>query len=113
MDDVRTWIAQADCIVLPSYREGMPRVLLEGAAMGRPVIATNVPGCREVVEEGITGYLCRPRDPIDLGEKCLSMYSLLPAERDKMGLNARKMVEKKFDESLVINCYIDLIQNNI
>jgi glycosyltransferase involved in cell wall biosynthesis len=113
VEDIRSLISQSDCIVLPSYREGLPRILLEGAAMGRPLIATDVPGCREVIEEGVTGYLCRVRDPIDLGEKCLRMYSLSPTQRKTIGLNARKMVEQRFDEKIVIDHYLDLIENPI
>ena len=59
--DVRPFIAGADCLVLPSYREGLPRSLLEGAAMGRPLIATDAPGCRNLVEPGVTGFLCDVR----------------------------------------------------
>ena len=66
-DDVRPFIADADCVVLPSYREGTPRTLLEAAAMGKPLIATDVPGCRNVVEHGRNGFLCRVRDAEDLG----------------------------------------------
>ncbi len=61
-DDVRPFIAAADCVVLPSYREGTPRTLLEAAAMAKPLIATNVPGCREVVEDGVNGLLCEAAD---------------------------------------------------
>ena len=56
--DVRAFIGNADCVVLPSYREGVPRTLMEASAMGRPIVATDVPGCREVVENGVTGLLC-------------------------------------------------------
>ena len=59
-DDVRPYMAAASAVVLPSYREGLPRSLLEAAAMARPLIATDVPGCREVVEDGVNGYLCEP-----------------------------------------------------
>ena len=65
-DDVRPHIAAADCVVLPSYREGTPRTLLEAAAMAKPIVATDVPGCREVVEHGRTGFLCQVRDAKDL-----------------------------------------------
>ncbi len=74
--DVRPAIKDADCIVLPSYREGAPRTLIEGAAMGRPTIATDVPGCRDVVEDGTTGLLCRVRDADDLAVKMIQMIEM-------------------------------------
>ena len=69
-DDVRPHIVEASCVVLPSfYREGVPRSLLEAAAMGRPIITTNSVGCREVVDDGVNGFLCQPQDAQDLAEK--------------------------------------------
>src|SRR6266849_7189519 len=77
--DVRPYIAAADCIVLPSYyREGVPRSLLEAAAMGRPIVTSNAVGCREVVEDRVNGFLCRPRDAADLAEKLERMITLSP-----------------------------------
>jgi glycosyltransferase involved in cell wall biosynthesis len=68
LDDVRPVLEQADFVVLPSYREGMSRVLLEAAAMGRPIVATDVPGCRDLVTDGVNGYLCQPRSAESLTE---------------------------------------------
>src|SRR5581483_9725820 len=67
--DVRPVIANADCVVLPSYREGVPRTLMEASAMGRPIVATDVPGCREVVDDGITGLLCEVKNAHSLSTK--------------------------------------------
>ncbi len=105
-DDVRPWIAAADCVVLPSYREGTSRTLLEASAMARPVIATDVPGCRQVVEHGRTGYLCRVRDPRDLAEKMLQMIGLPAAERARLGAEGRRKMEREYDENIVIERYL-------
>lgn len=109
-DDVRAEIAAADCVVLPSfYREGTPRTLLEAAAMGRPIITTDSVGCREVVDDGVNGYLCRPRDAEDLADKMARMAALSPAEREALGLRGREKVEREFDEQIVIGKYLEAI----
>ncbi len=108
-DDVRAMIAAADCVVLPSYREGTPRTLLEAAAMGRPIITTDAVGCRDVVDDGMNGYLCRPRDADDLADKMERMAAMSLAERAAMGLRGREKVEREFDEKIVIGKYIDAI----
>ena len=77
-EDVRPHIAAADCIVLPSYREGLPRSLLEGAAMARPLIATDVPGCRDVVEDGVNGLLCEARSAASLAAAMERMLAMSP-----------------------------------
>ena len=108
-NDVRPEIADTDCIVLPSYREGTPRTLLEAAAMARPIVTTNAVGCREVVEDGINGYLCEPRNATDLADKLNQMLCLTPTDRTNMGLSGRDKVEREFDEQLVINKYLEAI----
>ncbi len=105
-DDVRAEITAADCVVLPSYREGTPRSLLEAAAMGRPIITTDATGCREVVEDGVNGYLCRIKDATDLANKMAQMAVLLPIERVEMGARGRKKIECEFDERIVIEKYL-------
>lgn len=110
--DVRQYIENADCVVLPSYREGISNVLLEAAAMAKPSIASDVPGCREVVEGGETGYLCQPHDSEDLFRNMVRMYQTTYEERLEMGCKARKKVIHEFDKKIVIDCYlkeIDLI----
>lgn len=104
-DDVATIIAQADCVVLPSYREGTPRTLLEAAAMAKPLIATNVPGCREVVQQNINGLLCRVRNAPDLAEKMEQMLQMPPEQLQKMGEASRHIAETKFDVNFVIQRY--------
>jgi glycosyltransferase involved in cell wall biosynthesis len=108
--DVRPAIRKVDCVVLPSYREGTPRSLLEAAAMGKPVIATDVPGCRQVVEHGQTGFLVRPRDVVDLAEKMERMVTLSAAERMAMGLKGREKMVREFDERIVVDRYLQAIR---
>ncbi len=110
-DDIRPFIAEADCVVLPSYREGVPRTLLEAAAMGRPIVTTDSVGCREVVDDGVNGYLCKPRDADDLAEKMERMIALAPEVRAEMGRRGREKMEQQFDESIVIRSYLDVLSN--
>jgi glycosyltransferase involved in cell wall biosynthesis len=110
-DNVREEIAQADCVVLPSfYREGTPRTLLEAAAMARPIITTDSVGCRDVVDDGVNGFLCRPKDASDLADKMARMIDISYAEREAMGLRGREKVEREFDEKIVIDKYLAAIE---
>ncbi len=108
-DDVREQIASADCIVLPSYREGTPRTLLEAAAMGKPIITSNVVGCKEVVEHGVNGLLCEVKNAQDLALKMKAMLLLSEDQRRLMGENGRLKMEKEFDENIVIQKYLQAI----
>ncbi len=108
-DDVREHIASADCIVLPSYREGTPRTLLEAAAMGKPIITTNVVGCKEVVEHGVNGFLCEVKNAQDLARKMKEMLELSEDQRKLMGQNGRLKMEKEFDEKYVIQKYFHAV----
>jgi glycosyltransferase involved in cell wall biosynthesis len=110
-DNVREEIALADCVVLPSYREGTPRTLLEAAAMARPIVTTDTVGCREVVDDGSNGYLCRVKDSKDLADKIEKVCLLPPEERALMGLRGRKKVEREFDEQIVIKMYLEAISS--
>ena len=105
-DDVRPHIAAADCLVLPSYREGLPRSLLEGAAMARPLIASNVPGCREVVDDGVNGLLCEVRSASSLAAAMQRMLAMSPADRAAMGQAGRRKAEAEFDDKLVAAAYL-------
>ena len=108
--DVRPYIEAAHCIVLPSYREGLPRVLLEAGAMERPVIASNVPGCRDVVVDEITGFLCEAGSGRALARCMEKFLKLSPDEHLSMGRAGRKRVQTKFDEKIVINSYLDVVR---
>ena len=112
-DDIRPYLTETDCVVLPSYREGVPRTLLEAAAMARPIVTTDAVGCRDVVDHGINGFLCRPRDAIDLADKLEMMIALTPEERQEMGCQGRLKVEREFDEQIVINKYLQVIDTVI
>jgi len=109
-DDVPSVIAQSDCVVLPSYREGTPRSLLEAAAMEKPIITTNTVGCKEVVEDGINGYLCRVRDANDLAKKLEKMLLLPPQARQIMGKKGREKMQRSFDERIVFDHYLHAIK---
>lgn len=109
-DNVREEIALADCVVLPSYREGTPRTLLEAAAMARPIVTTNSVGCRDVVDDGVNGYLCKPKDASDLADKMERIVRMSPAEREAMGSRGRVKIEREFDEQIVIDKYLSAIQ---
>jgi glycosyltransferase involved in cell wall biosynthesis len=110
-DDVRPHITAATVIVLPSYREGLPRSLLEGAAMARPLVTTDVPGCREVVENGVNGLLCEVRNARSLAEAMRSLIRMPPEERSKMGLASRKLAEDRFSEERVVQAYLDALNS--
>lgn len=105
-EDVRPFIAAANCVVLPSYREGLPRSLLEGAAMARPLIASDVPGCRDVVEDGVNGLLCDVRSATSLAAAMQEMMSMTPARRSAMGAAGRRKVEAEFDQRIVADFYL-------
>jgi glycosyltransferase involved in cell wall biosynthesis len=108
-DDMVPVYSGAACVVLPSYREGMPRSLLEAAAMGKPVITTDVPGCREAVVPGTTGWLVPARDARALAGAMIEFLDTSAAERDAMGLAARARVVAQFDETVVIDAYRSVI----
>jgi glycosyltransferase involved in cell wall biosynthesis len=110
VDDIRPLIAEADCVLLPSYyREGVPRALLEAAASARPVITTDWPGCREALDDGVTGFLCQPRSSDSLADAMRRMMNLEPAERQAMGREGRTKMEREFSEELVIRAYLDAL----
>ncbi len=108
-DNIREVVQQADCVVLPSYREGTPRILLEAAALAKPLIATKVPGCVEVVEDGVNGMLCEAKSAADLASKMEKMINLDQLTLMEMGKASRYKVESKFDESIVIGKYLDAL----
>jgi glycosyltransferase involved in cell wall biosynthesis len=108
-DDVRPHVAAASAVVLPSYREGMPRSLLEAAAMGKPLVATDVPGCTEIARAGENAVLCEARSARSLAEAMLAMLDRSPAERAAMGRCSRAIAEAEFDTSVVEDRYLDVL----
>ena len=107
--DIRKFIAEADCIVLPSYREGTSNILLEAASMEKPIITTNTTGCKETVEDEVTGFLCKVKDAEDLADKMKKMYLLSEEDRKTMGRKGRQKIIKEFDKQIVINAYLKAI----
>ena len=102
-DDVKKFIADAHCVVLPSYREGTPKSLLESCSMGRPVLATDVPGCREIVEHGHNGLLCSVKNSNDLANKMKEFIEIPYKNRVKMGEAGRLKIEETFSDNKVLN----------
>ena len=109
-DNVASFISEADCIVLPSYREGLSRVLLEAASMSKPIITSDVPGCREVVVDGVNGYLCEARDSDSLAEQVEKILNLSEEEHREFGKKGREKVLKEFDEKIIIEKYLEVIK---
>ncbi len=108
--DVQPFIQSADCIVLPSYREGTPHTLLEAASCAKPIITTDVPGCHQVVKDNYNGLLCQAMDACDLANTMDRMAKLDDGTLRKFGMNGRKKMEQEFDESLVIDKYLQTIE---
>jgi len=110
-DHVENEILQVDCIVLPSfYREGTPKTLLESASMEKPIITTNNIGCKDVVDDGVNGYLCKIKDSNDLADKIEKMINLSEEERNLMGKEGRKKIINDFDEKIVFKKYLESIK---
>ena len=107
--DIRKFIAEADCIVLPSYREGTSNILLEAASMEKAIITTNTTGCKETVDDEVTGFLCKVKDAEDLADKMEKMYLLSEEDRKTMGKKGRQKIIKEFDKQIVINAYLEAI----
>ena len=101
-DSMEALYADVDCVVLPSYREGMPRSLLEAGAMSLPVVATDVPGCRSIVQDGFNGLLCDVKSTVSLQLAMQKMLAMTDEQRSVMGGNGRALVAKKFNEQLVV-----------
>jgi glycosyltransferase involved in cell wall biosynthesis len=109
--DVRPFIGEASAIVLPSYGEGLPRSLLEGAAMARPLVATDVPGCRDLVEDGLNGFLCAARDAASLAAAMQRLAGLPDEQRAAMGTRSRRKVQEGFSEKVVVRAYVESLDS--
>lgn len=100
-DSMEQIYAKVDCVVLPSYREGLPRSLLEAGAMGLPVVATDVPGCRQIVRDGWNGFLCEAQSIESLVGAMKNVLEMTEQGRSDFGSNGRKLVREKYDETMV------------
>lgn len=100
--DVHPFYEAADCVVLPSYHEGMSNVLLEAAASGRPLITSDIPGCREAVEDGVSGYLCPAKDADALYEAMRRFVELPENCRGELGRRGRERMEQRFSKTAVV-----------
>ena len=112
-DDIRGFLEDSDLVVLPSYREGAPKSLIEAASMAKPLIATDVPGCREVVNHEVNGFLCEVKNPVSLAVAIKRYIELDDSSKIEMGKKSRELAEEKFDIIKVNNCYINEINKII
>lgn len=108
-DNVYEQLMDSDCFILPSYREGLSKSLIEAGSTGLPSITSDVPGCNDVIINGYNGFLVNPRDFISLKNRMNEVLNLDKSQLDRMGLNSRKVVEEKFSLSIVNNIYINEI----
>ena len=109
--DPKPYYAMSHCVVLPSYHEGMSNVLLEAASTGRALITTDIPGCREAVDEGVNGYLCGKQDADSLQDCMVKFLELSPDQRKEMGKDGRKKMENEFDKKIIVQETITNIFN--
>ena len=113
-NNVKEVIINCDCVVLPSfYKEGVPRTLMEGAAMEKPLITTNIQGCKEVVKHDYNGYLCEPKNSQDLIKKIEKFIFLSKEKREKLGKNGREKMKKEFDINIIIKKYKKIVSKEI
>jgi len=110
-EDVKSFIDNATCIALPSYREGIPFTLLEASASGKPIITTDSIGCKETIEDGVTGFMCKARDALSLASCMEKIILLSPEEYNSMALAGRRKMKQEFDVNLIIKQYLDILDN--
>lgn len=108
-NDVKPFISKAHAFVLPSYHEGMANTLLEAAAMGRPLITSNIHGCMEAVEDGKTGFLCEVKNAQALAEQMERFINLTYQDKAQMGKLSHDFVAKHFDKKMVVQETIDIL----
>jgi glycosyltransferase involved in cell wall biosynthesis len=113
VSDVRPYIADSDVVVLPSYREGMPRAILEALAMGKAVITTDTAGCRETVEEGKNGFLVPVRNVVKLMERIHDFCDMPIVEIEKMGVVSRQKALQEFDQTIINQTILQVIEQTI
>ena len=110
-DEIEKIMKDVNCVVLPSYREGMPRSLLEAGATGLPSITTDVPGCRNIIQDNVNGFICEARNSKSLELAMLRMLNSSDEDIIRMGKTARNIVENRFDEKIVIEAYVDALSS--
>ena len=111
-DDIKEQIAKCDIFVLPSYREGIPRTLLEASSMSKPIVTTNTVGCKEVVDDGYNGFLVPIKDAKELAKKIKILLDDAVL-REKMGQNSREKAIKEFDVKIVVDQYLKVYNEKI
>ena len=107
--NIKVVLNKADCIIHPSYREGMSRVLLESASMQVPIITTKVAGCKEIVKDNYNGFLCKPRCGNDLAKSISKFIQLTYEKKKKLSQNGRNLIKDKFDQKIIIKKYLKLL----
>ena len=110
-NDIVSLLKSVDVMILPSYREGLSKSLIEAAAMSLPIITTEAPGCRDVVKVNHNGFLCKIKSSICLSDVIKKIINLEPDKRLQMGLNGRKIVKENFEETIVINHYLKALKS--
>ena len=108
--DTRQFVKNCDCVILPSYHEGMSNALLEGAAMGRALLASDIPGCRETMVDGVTGYLFKARQIDDLYDKVKRFVELPIQKKIEMGKKGREYVADNFDRNRVVQDVVNALE---
>jgi Glycosyltransferase len=109
-EDVRPFYCMADCVVLPSYREGISRALLEAMAMEKPIITTNTPGCRNVCVDKVNGFLVKPKDVESLYLAMKKVIEMKEVELREMGKKGKEIVEQKYEISKIVNEYVKIVE---
>ena len=109
INEMPSKIAEYDAVVLPSYREGLSKFLLEAASVGRPLLASDVPGCRELVEHGVNGYIFKSKDVHDLQKYMEKFINLDSPRKEAMGQESRSLIEKKYSEKKITHKYIEVL----
>ncbi len=110
-NDIRKYIKKSDVVTLPSYREGLPKVILEGMAMGKPIITTDTAGCRETVDHGSNGLIVPLKDATALASAMVTMIEIPSEERQSMGQKSREMAVNLFDDAIITEFYLQVIDN--
>ena len=109
--DVHAFMKEANAVVVPSYHEGMSNVCLEAAACGRPLLASDIPGCREAFDDGVSGFGFEPCSAEDLQKAVERFINLSHSEKAQMGKAGREKMEKEFNRNIIVNKYLEVIEN--